>query len=129
MGLIVVDLTSPMSVGTWSGRWYVLIVIEASCQFGTGELLTTKDDMYGALVMIITWLEHQSQEKCHILHSDNGTEFVNILTRKFCEKNGITHHTTMPYTPEQNSIAEHTIAVYFKMVQCMLHSVQIDLQY
>ena len=48
---------------------------------------------------------------------------------QFCQQNGIIHETTVPYLPEQNGIAEHTIAVFFKMVRCMLWSADIDLRY
>ncbi len=37
--------------------------------------------------------------------------------------------TTVPYTPEQNGIAERAIAVLFEMVRCMLHSAAMDLRY
>jgi hypothetical protein len=77
MGLLVVDLTGPMSVGTWTGMLYPLVVVECSCRFGTGKLLTKKDDTYNALILIITQLERQSRKKCQILRSDNGTDFIN----------------------------------------------------
>ena len=67
MGLVIVDLTGPMSVETWSGKHYALIVVEASCRYGTGTLLTSKDEVYNALITIITQLEWQSNEKCCIL--------------------------------------------------------------
>jgi transposase InsO family protein len=129
MGLVIMDLTGPMSVETWSGMSYVLVVVEVSCRFGVGRLLAAKDEAYGELVLILTWLERQSGKKCKALRSDNGTEFINDLVKRLCEKNGITHQTTIPYMPEQNGIAERAIAVYFSMVRCMLHSAGMDLRY
>jgi hypothetical protein len=111
MGLLVVDLTGPMSVETWSGMSYASVVVEASCRFGSGELLASKDDAYGMLTRTVTRLERQSGEKCWVIRSDNGNEFVNQLVKRFCVKNGIIHQTTLPYTPQQNGIAERAIAV------------------
>lgn len=47
----------------------------------------------------------------------------------FCCRNGIIHKTMIPYTPEQNSIAEQAIAIFFGMVWSMLHTAGISLHY
>jgi transposase InsO family protein len=60
---------------------------------------------------------------------DNGSEFATTLIETFCWKNGVIMETTVPYTPEQNGIAECAIAVFFQMVRCMLHSAKMDLRY
>jgi transposase InsO family protein len=129
MGLLVVHLTGPMSVETWSGKSYAIVVLKVSRRYGVGDLLESKDEAYAALVKIVARLERQSGKKCKIIRTDNGTEFVNLMVERFCERNGIVHQTTVPYTPEQNGIAERAIAVYFDMVRCMLHSGKMDLRY
>ena len=48
---------------------------------------------------------------------------------KFCRHNGIVHKTTIPYTPEQNGIAERAIAVFFEMVWSMLYTASVSLHY
>jgi len=48
---------------------------------------------------------------------------------KFCQQNGIIHKTTLPYLPQQNSIAERAIAIIFEMVRYMLHSASLSLRY
>ena len=74
-------------------------------------------------------LERQSGLKLKRLHTNNRTELVNDKVEDLCKWNGIIHETTVPYGPEQNGIAERTIATYFEMVRCMLHSAGMDLQY
>jgi len=39
--------------------------------------------------------------------------------------NSIVHETTIPYTPEQNGIAERAIAIFFEMVWSMLYTAGI----
>jgi len=39
---------------------------------------------------------------------------------QFCWLNGIIYETTILYLPEQNGIAEQTIAVFFEIVYCIL---------
>src|SRR3984893_7589321 len=74
-------------------------------------------------------LERQSGLKLKRLRTDNGTELVNDKVEDLCKRNRIIHETTVPYGPEQNGITERTIATYFKMVRCMLHSAGMDLRY
>jgi len=48
---------------------------------------------------------------------------------EFCHRNGIVYKTTIPYTPEQNGIAERAIAIFFEMVWSMLYTAGISLCY
>jgi len=106
MELVMMDLTGPMSVPTWDGFLYTLVVVKVSCQYPVGRLLRTKEDTGVAVCDILTMLERQSGLKVYHLHSDNGSEFFNEAMHTFCHHNGIIHETTNPYTPEQNGIAE-----------------------
>jgi len=129
MELVVMDLTGPMSVPTWDGFLYAFVVVEVSCRYPVGRLLHTKEDTSVAVRDILAMLERQSGLKVCRLHSDNGSEFVNEAMHTFCRRNGIIHETTIPYTPEQNGIAERTIAVFFEMVRSMLYTAGVSLRY
>ena len=129
MELVVVDLTGPMSVETWTGMSFALVAVEASCRFGVGELLKSKDEAAEALKWVIVMLERQSGKLLRKIRTDNGTEWVNEIICQFCNRNGVIHQTAVPYGQEQNGLAEQTIAVYFEMVRCMLHSSGMDLRY
>jgi len=129
MELLVMDLTGPMSVPTWDGFLYALVVVEVSCRYVVGCLLHDKDETGPTIRNIVAMLERQSGLKARQLRSDNSTEFINTTMSQFCQRNGIIHETTVPYFPEQNGIAEHAIAVFFEMVRCMLWSAGVDLRY
>jgi len=45
-------------------------------------------------------------EKIKRLRSDQGGEYNMNTVITFCEKNGIIHETTTPYTAQQNGIAK-----------------------
>src|ERR1700727_1079206 len=60
MELVVVDLTGPMSVETWTGMSFALVALESSRRFGVGELLKSKDKVAETLKWIIAMLERQS---------------------------------------------------------------------
>ena len=123
------DLTGPMLVPTWDGFLYALVIIEVSCCYPVGRLLRSKDETGTAVHDILVMFERQSGQKICYLSSDNGSEFINQTMAKFCHCNGIVHKTTIPYIPEQNSIAERAIAIFFEMVQSMLYMAGISLCY
>jgi len=81
-----------------------------------GRLLHTKKDVGVTVCNALAMLERQSRLKVRCLCSDNGSEFVNDTINIFYHHNGIIYETTIPYTPEQNGIAERTIVIFFEMV-------------
>lgn len=113
--LLVMDLTGPMSVPTWDGYLYALLVVEVSRCLPIGRLLTSKEEVANHVQDVVARVERQGGHFVKIIHTDNGTEFVNAVIGKFCTLNGIKHETTNPYRPEQNGIAERAIAVVMEM--------------
>jgi len=63
--LLVMDLTGPMSVPTWDGFLYALIVVEVSCRYAVGRLLRDKDETGPTICNIVAMLERQSGLKAH----------------------------------------------------------------
>jgi len=47
------DLTSPISVSTWDGFLYALVVVEVSCHYLVERLLHTKEDTSIAIYDIL----------------------------------------------------------------------------
>ncbi len=50
--------------------------------------------------------ERQTASKLDTFTLDNGSEFINKVMEDYCNEHGISLHTTAPYTPEQNGVAE-----------------------
>lgn len=50
--------------------------------------------------------ERFTERKVKAIRTDGGTEFVNHQFLELCEKLGIEHQKTNPYTPEHNSVVE-----------------------
>jgi len=57
MELVVINLTGPMSVPTWNGFLYALVVVEVSCRYPVGRLLHTKEDTGVTVCDILAMLE------------------------------------------------------------------------
>jgi len=58
MKLLIMDLTGPMSVSTWDGYLYTLVVMEVSCYYTVGYLLKKNEKASIIIQGIITMMEH-----------------------------------------------------------------------
>lgn len=68
--------------------------------------LQQKSEVCARFKTFIKLAEKECGHPVKILQTDNGTEFVNAGMLLFMGANGIRHHRTVPYTPEQNGSAE-----------------------
>ena len=59
------------------------------------------------------------------IRSDRGNEFNSIEFRGYCEKLGIKHYTTTPYSPKQNGVVERRNQTIVKMARCLLKSMAV----
>ena len=86
--------------------------------------------------MFLAYKDLVEKQYCHQiikLRFDNGGEYANNKFTTFCTEQGIQQHHTIPYTPQQNGVAErknHTLKDTLKeMANCMIQSKGLSLQY
>eukprot|EP00253_Pinus_taeda_P010782 PITA_10782 len=63
------------------------------------------------------------------LRSDNGREYVNNKFINFCTENGIQMQHIVPYTPQQNGVADRKNLTLKEMANCMLQSKGLSLNF
>lgn len=89
--------------------------------------LKRKSDFTQAFEAYLARAEKETGQKLLIFHSDRGGEYMNtILDTRFKEL-GITHHKTMPYTPQQNGRAERWNRTFMEKALSMLHHAGLSL--
>ena len=54
------------------------------------------------------------------LRSDNGGEYVSCEFESYCINHGIHHEHTIPYSPQQNGVAERKNHTILNAIRCML---------
>ena len=68
-------------------------------------------------------VENQLDRKIKRLRTDRGGEYETNSLTTFCEKNGIIHEVSAPYTPQQNGIAECKNRTLEEMMNaCLLYT-------
>ena len=74
-------------------------------------------------------VEKQSGHRIIKSRSDNGGEYVNKKFTNFCIEQGIQQQHIVPYTPQQNGVAERKNHTLKKRANCTIQSKGLSLQY
>lgn len=75
------------------------------------------------------FVERWSGFKIKILRTDNGKEYVNNSCNYYLKYFGTKHELTIPYTRQQNGVAERKNITIIEMVRCLLHGKKIDYKF
>ena len=91
---------------TREGKRYFLSFIDDFFRFTYVYLMRNKDKSFNMFKRYKIEVENQNDRKIKILRSDRGREYFPNDFSTFCEKHGIIHQSSVPYTPQQNGLAE-----------------------
>lgn len=126
LGLIHSDLCGPMSVSSFSGSKYLLSFIDDYTRMTFGYFLKSKDEVLPVFKIFKSLVENQTNLKIKALRTDNGCEYVNKQFQMFLQEHGIKHQTTVPYSPQQNGVAERANRTIVEAGRCMLQDAGMD---
>ena len=101
-------------------RYYICFVDDYS-KFTWLYPLKRKSEAYSVFVNFERMVKTQFNSNIKIFPSDNGKEFLNNAFGSFLQSLGIVHHTSCPYTPEQNGVAERKHRHLIETVVTLLH--------
>jgi transposase InsO family protein len=74
-------------------------------------------------------VENQSGHQIQRLIIDNGGEYVNSNFTSYCTTKGIQMQHIIPYTQQQNGVAEIKNRTLKEMANCMIQSKGLSLKY
>eukprot|EP00798_Chlamydomonas_sp_ICE-L_P007643 gene7643-799_t len=111
-----------MQTPTLGGGRYFMGTTDDYTGFAIVSILAGKSgpEMYAHLTTIISKLENLTGFKVQILRTDGGGEFCNNAMSAYLDEKGISHHTTTPYTPQSNGVAERQNRTLVSMTRAML---------
>ena len=110
----------PFQTKSLEGASYVLTFIDDFSRMTFGYLLEHKDQTFETFKVFKAFVENQTNLKIKMLRSDNGGEYSSNEFNDFCAKYGIKRQFTIPYTPQQNGVAERKNRIIMEMARCML---------
>jgi hypothetical protein len=122
LGLIHSDLMGPFLHPSIRKSRFVLIFVDDFSHFTWIYFLRQKSEVFQHLKDFKDLVETQSRKKIKVLQTDNGGEYVNHEIHNIFHEVGIHLHHTVPYTTQQNGVAEWKNRSLKEMASCMLHA-------
>ena len=74
-------------------------------------------------------MENQTEKKIKVLRTDNGGEFCSKEFEEFSKKCGIAWQKTIPYTPQQNGVAERMYKTLMERARSMLSGARLGQEF
>ncbi|GJY01250.1 retrovirus-related pol polyprotein from transposon TNT 1-94 [Tanacetum coccineum] len=98
-----------MRVASINEKRYILVIIDDYSRFTLVRFLKTKDEASAAIIKCIKNIQVPLKATVRNVRTDNGTEFVNQTPCEFYENFGISHQTSVAYTPQQNGLSKYSL--------------------
>ena len=127
--LVHSDLCDPLSSPSFFGCKYLLTVIDDFSKRTWVYFLKLKSEVFDKFLAYKALVEKKSGHQIQRLRTDNGGEYVNNNFTSYCTTQGIQMQHIVPYTPQQNGVAERKNRTLKEMANCMIQSKGLSLQY
>uniref|UniRef100_A0ACD5XBE3 Uncharacterized protein n=1 Tax=Avena sativa TaxID=4498 RepID=A0ACD5XBE3_AVESA len=114
------DVWGPSRKTSIGGANYMLTIIDDYSRKVWPYFLKHKSDVFDAFKKWKVMVEKQTEKKVKVLRTDNGMEFYSNEFEEFCSNDGMIRHHTIPYTPQQNGVAERMNRTIISRARCML---------
>ncbi|MCO5549447.1 hypothetical protein L7F22_002918 [Adiantum nelumboides] len=118
--LVHSDVCGPMRTPSVGNSIYFVTFIDDFSRFCWVYPLKAKSDVFAIFQHYVSMVENETGCKVQTLRTDRGGEYMSGAFKIFLGKKGIKHQCTMPYTPQQNGVAERKNRSLMEMVRCML---------
>jgi len=127
--LIYADLCGPMQTKPLGGSRYFLLFTNDYPRMGWVYSLENKSENFENFLKFKAMVENPSGCHIKVLHTDRGGEFLSKQFNLFCDKEGIQRELTVPYTPQQNGVAEQKNRTVVEMARSMLQARRLSNQF
>ena len=105
-----------------NGSRYILTFIDDFSKYTWVFFLKKKSKVCEKISELKALIENASGLNIKILRSDNGGEYVSNDLLHICSQSVIQVQHSIPYTPQQNEVAERKNRSLKEMTTCMLES-------
>jgi hypothetical protein len=122
LDLIHSDLMGPFPHPLINKVRFFLIFVDDFSRFTWIYFLRKKYEVFQHLKYFKALVETQFGKKIKVLRTDNGGEYVNHEIHNLFHEAGIHLQHTVPYTLQQNRVAERKNISLKEMASCMLHA-------
>lgn len=119
--LVHSDICGPMEeISIGDSRYFILFIDDYSRRLSI-YFLKNKNEALDAFKTYKAYVERKLGHNIQALRSDNGREYVNDKFERFLKEEGIQHQLTIPYTPQQNGLAERCNRTVVEKARCLIY--------
>ena len=123
--LIHTDVCRPMPIDSVGGYRYFATFIDDYSNYTTVYIIKHKSEMLQKFKEYVDMAENFTG----LVRSDNAQEYVSESFKNYCNSRGIMRDDTVPYTPQQNGVAERMNRTIMETVRCMIHNAELALSF
>ena len=120
------DLCGLFPVQSLSRVRYFISFIDNTTRFTVVIFLKQKSEAFATFCKYKQLVQNQTSRTIKKVRNDNGEEYVSQEWDNFFDKNGIIHQKIVPYTPQQNVIAERKNKTLLNVARSMLKTRQME---
>ena len=125
LALIHTDVCGKISTKSLSGAEYFVTFIDDYSRRVWVYFIRNKSEVFGRFVEWKAMVEKSTGAHVKTLRSDNGGEYLSSEFIDFLKKEGVRHELTIPYTPEQNGVAERMNRTLVESSRAMLRDAKL----
>lgn len=114
------DLSGRISKASLGGANYYLAIVDDFSRYLWTYALKNKSNVLPTFQLWHKMVERESGYKLVRMKSDNGTEFCSTSFHTYLSASGITHQTTVPFSPEMNGVSERQMRSVAEGIRAML---------
>ncbi|KAL0316519.1 UNVERIFIED_CONTAM: Retrovirus-related Pol polyprotein from transposon TNT 1-94 [Sesamum radiatum] len=127
--LVHSDICGPMNVRACHGAFYFLTFIDDYSRYGSVYLLSLRSKALECFKRFLAEVENQREMNLKVLRTDRGREYLSEQFKRICEDKGIIRHLTIPYTPQQNGVAERRNQTLLEMARSMMAQANLPISF
>ena len=118
--MIHTDICEYNGILTRGGKRYFITFIDDYSRYTYIYLLRTKDEAFDKFKIYKAEVKNEKDKKIKMVQSDRGGEYFSNEFDALCEKHGIIHQRSNPFTPQENGLAERKNRIFTNMINFML---------
>jgi hypothetical protein len=128
--LVHTDLMGPVETVSAVGRnKYVLTLIDDCTRYAWVYFLRRKSQAAERIQRFFAFVETQFDRRIRSLRSDRGGEFLGNSFQDWLDALGVVHNLTLPYTPQQNGVAERYNRTVCDRARSMLFAADLPVRF
>ena len=118
--LVHSDVCGPVKTPSFGKHVYFVTFIDDATRHTWVYPMKAKNEVFSCFKSFLAMAENFSANKLLTLRTDRGGEYMSHEFNAFLCERGILHQCTVPYTPQQNGVAERKNRTLLEMARCMV---------